>query len=971
MKNILLILLALPLIVFGQGQPIEYQLSAGWNMVGFTACEITPIEEAVNNALGNSVGISNTFEIIKDVRGEFWHSSLGEYSALTQLTPGEGYMMYVNGESTTIQFSEDYCNDITYQLNSGWNIVAFTGDEYADNNIVSSMDNALGNSAGIAPTIAIIKNVTGQFWIPEISLFSNFTPGEAYMMYVNGEPTTVSFTENSTQIFENNPDEEFNFPTTDNNMSVVFPAGSLSEFVGYELAAYAVKYIYGGPADAILGIPPIDSLIVLTSNTIEINEDGSASIPVIGVDSFCNCDLVSVGDLIKFTVFHDPIDPDYDAYYQGVLIEISPKIIYAANSFEILDNEYDIEFSVDGMPTEFGCTDYDYLEFNAYANIEDGSCEILIVEGCTDIEACNYSEFSNIDNGSCLYLDYEQSLFNACCLGNSITTICILDDDICDETDIDCITYGCKEQWADNYDPFITENDESCYRMGCTSSWADNYDNIATTNDGSCFRYGCTFDWADNYDVLATANDDSCFRYGCTFDWADNYDVLATIDDSSCYRFGCTFDWADNYDVVATNYDTSCYKFGCTFDWADNYDAVATDFDESCVRLGCTSDLAVNYDEYATIDDSNCEFDIITNLNISFDAWNITIDLQAGWNMFGYGCPTPIDVAEGLYNHTESILLVKDNNGLAYLPEFGFNGIGDFSPGYGYQIKLSQSIEGFSLCDWYVNDIPGDNIVSMLEENVALQAELDSILGLTEIVEGCTDSLAFNYNSLANTEDNSCNAVVYGCSDTIACDYNSEANMSDGSCEYAEIGYDCDGNITADIGDIMEGGYLFYIDESGEHGLVAALEDITEGSNMGYLGGTDEGFEWGCFEHIVSVAEGQAIGTGYQNTLDIVAQNCYIDNGGISAAQAALNYASEGYTDWHLPSIDELYEMYSSIGQGSLNGNIGNFETIDYPMYWSSSEYDAYEAWYVYHGDGNPDTHPKLNSIRVRAVRAF
>ena len=44
--------------------------------------------------------------------------------------------------------------------------------------------------------------------------------------------------------------------------------------------------------------------------------------------------------------------------------------------------------------------------------------------------------------------------------------------------------------------------------------------------------------------------------------------------------------------------------------------------------------------------------------------------------MFGYGCPTSIDVDDGLSNHTESIIITKDNNGNVYMPEFGFNGIG-------------------------------------------------------------------------------------------------------------------------------------------------------------------------------------------------------------------------------------------------------------------------------------------------------
>ena len=71
--------------------------------------------------------------------------------------------------------------------------------------------------------------------------------------------------------------------------------------------------------------------------------------------------------------------------------------------------------------------------------------------------------------------------------------------------------------------------------------------------------------------------------------------------------------------------------------------------------------------------------------------------------MFGYGCPISIGVAEGLSNHTENIIITKDNNGAVYMPEFSFNGIGDFTPGFGYQIKLTEAIEGFSLCDWYVN----------------------------------------------------------------------------------------------------------------------------------------------------------------------------------------------------------------------------------------------------------------------------
>ena len=299
-------------------------------------------------------------------------------------------------------------------------------------------------------------------------------------------------------------------------------------------------------------------------------------------------------------------------------------------------------------------------------------------------------------------------------------------------------------------------------------------------------------------------------------------------------------------DDLATDNDGSCYKYGCTEVWADNYGEYATIDDESCYRYGCTSNLAVNYDEYATIDNDNCDFDIITHLNMSFDVWNTSIDLSSGWNMFGYGCPTPINLAEGLSNHTDKITIVKDNNGAVYMPEFGFNGIGDLTPGYGYQIKLTEAIEGFSLCDWYVNDIPEDNIVSLQEENADLNQQI---------------------KCLTNPE----------------------------------------------IGDFCHGGIIFYMDTLSQNGFVAATQDLINNNVDPVTYGVPEGFEWGCYG--IDIETSSTIGSGYSNTLSIVNQNCQTQNGGLSAAEAALNYEDNEYSDWYLPSKDELLEIYNNIGQ--------------------------------------------------------
>jgi hypothetical protein len=180
--------------------------------------------------------------------------------------------------------------------------------------------------------------------------------------------------------------------------------------------------------------------------------------------------------------------------------------------------------------------------------------------------------------------------------------------------------------------------------------------------------------------------------------------------------------------------------------------------------------------------------------------------------------------------------------------------------------------------------------------------------------------------------------AIHGCLDSQALNYNPEASLDNNSCEYIELGV------------LAEGGIVFYIDETGEHGLVAAMEDI-EGT-----------YEWGCYLTESNGADGLAIGTGYQNTLDIVA--------GCSetpiAASEALAYESGGYSDWYLPSIEELELMYNTIGQGA--DNYGGFSN---GWYWSSSEYNYGTAWGVGFNDGGTYGNGKRGANRVRVIRAF
>jgi hypothetical protein len=69
-----------------------------------------------------------------------------------------------------------------------------------------------------------------------------------------------------------------------------------------------------------------------------------------------------------------------------------------------------------------------------------------------------------------------------------------------------------------------------------------------------------------------------------------------------------------------------------------------------------------------------------------------------------------------------------------------------------------------------------------------------------------------------------------------------------------------------------------------------------------------------------------------------------------------------GYSDWYLPSKDELNKLY-------LNRTaIGGFADA---YYWSSTEADGTAAWFQYFGNGLQIANTKNYPNYVRAVRGF
>ena len=151
------------------------------------------------------------------------------------------------------------------------------------------------------------------------------------------------------------------------------------------------------------------------------------------------------------------------------------------------------------------------------------------------------------------------------------------------------------------------------------------------------------------------------------------------------------------------------------------------------------------------------------------------------------------------------------------------------------------------------------------------------------------------------------------------------------------------------IGESYGGGIIFWLNESGEHGLIVAP--------------TDQQAPWynGVNMDVESYANN--VGGGYYNTKLITK----LQGVGNYAASLCENYTGGGYTDWYLPSLIELRLIYRNLfiaGMGSFGG--------DY--YWSSTEHSDIRAWYqeFIYGNWDPDMGlTKDNNFYFRPVRAF
>lgn len=179
---------------------------------------------------------------------------------------------------------------------------------------------------------------------------------------------------------------------------------------------------------------------------------------------------------------------------------------------------------------------------------------------------------------------------------------------------------------------------------------------------------------------------------------------------------------------------------------------------------------------------------------------------------------------------------------------------------------------------------------------------------------------------------------------------------NEGDIVAAFVGLDSNSMAELSVGKTYQGGIVAYIYKSGDsgyvedeiHGIIAATNDFT----TTYVWCTN------YYDETEIYARSTQVGGGYDNTNTIVKAV----GSGNYAAKACFDLALYGYSDWVLPSIDELKILYQQ------KDILKNF--VPY-SYWSSTESDNDGAKGINFKTGSVDSYYKDGKASVRPIRYF
>lgn len=163
------------------------------------------------------------------------------------------------------------------------------------------------------------------------------------------------------------------------------------------------------------------------------------------------------------------------------------------------------------------------------------------------------------------------------------------------------------------------------------------------------------------------------------------------------------------------------------------------------------------------------------------------------------------------------------------------------------------------------------------------------------------------------------------------------------------------------IGEKFDGGVIFHLyrdSDNTEHGLIVSI--INQSLEGG--GGTQ-------YSDVTTSIGASTTWDGQTNTNLMKAQGATL-----GAWKDVDDYSHEGYTDWYLPSIDELNLLFNNrFNVNKTLSTIVGATQIPMYSYWSSSQHPNYptNAWVFKFDTGDVYYDDKLDTFAVRAIRQF
>ena len=338
-----------------------------------------------------------------------------------------------------------------------------------------------------------------------------------------------------------------------------------------------------------------------------------------------------------------------------------------------------------GSSTEQGCNDcYCMAGFNPNAN-GIWSCTEMACYGCTDPEASNYDPYADIDNESC---EYENTSPNWTSPNTGVNHTLILAEDILIDLN------GTGPEVGDWIGVFYPLNNELV--CGGYTIWEGNTTVIPAQGDDTTtdiqdgFTSNQEFQW-----LLWDASTNTIFSMEASYDQEMANQQLYTTNGISAIVTLLAQPIINNQQIQLT----SGWNMFSTYIHNENLDieALFTPYVDDLVivkdYLGQAYLPAYNYNGIGYfLPGQGYQAKLTNTIEFNIEGAYLApeenpIELISGWNLIAYIRTEPANTVS-VFEEIEGLVIVKDNIGMAYLPEFGFNGIENMLPGEAYQVKV-------------------------------------------------------------------------------------------------------------------------------------------------------------------------------------------------------------------------------------------------------------------------------------------